>query len=47
MIAVLCSAGPDVQGAERKETGFVWGPIISVTPEEWLFQTKLALGCGA
>jgi hypothetical protein len=68
MIAILCSAGPDAQGAPRKTTlligengyihgarigwpepgepGFTWGPIILVTPEEWLFQTKLAIGCG-
>lgn len=69
MIALLCNAGPDVEGAPRKttlfideqgyihdarlgwpspdETGFTWGPILKVSSEEWLFQTKLALGCGA
>lgn len=68
MLAILCNAGPDVQGAPRKttlfidengyindarigwpevgESGFIWGPILHVTPEEHLFQVKLALGCG-
>jgi hypothetical protein len=69
MIALLCNAGPDVQGNPRKTTLFIdeygyihdarigwpdldeddftWGPIIRVSPDEHLFQVKLALGCGA
>lgn len=70
MIAILCNAGPDVQGAPRKsilfidehdgsiqdarigwpahdEKGFIWGPIMRVTPDEYEFQVKLALGSGA
>lgn len=68
MIAILCDAGKDVTGKERKVTllldpqgqlcdvrtgwlhpdqaEFHWGPILRITPEEYIFHLQIATGVG-